>query len=118
MINPDEMARAPSEPANVDVDGTLKNLPQLKLRETPDTPENHFYKYFLELVEDNILSLLEYAPEGYIKDSLMGFLDEVNVLFSAGWLGDVDDIQILPLNSQVLQKREGYRDVLRYFFHA
>jgi len=116
VIDPDEMARVVSEPVNVDVDGTLRNLPQLKLRETPDTPENRFYKYFLELVEDKILSLLEYAPEGYIKDSLMGFLDEVNVLFSAGWLRDVGDIQVLPLNSQVLQKREGYRDVLRYFF--
>lgn len=116
VIDLDEMARVVSEPVNVDVDGTLRNLPQLELRETPDTPENRFYKYFLELVEDKILSLLEYAPEGYIKDSLMGFLDEVNVLFSAGWLRDVGDIQLLPLNSQVLQKREGYRDVLRYFF--
>ncbi|BAZ98549.1 DUF2357 domain-containing protein [Methanothermobacter sp. EMTCatA1] len=116
VVDPDGMVGVLSEPASFDGDGTLRVLPQLNLRETPDTPENRFYRYFLESVEEKILSLHESAPEGYIRDSLEGFLDEVNLLLSAGWLKDVGDIQALPMNSQVLQKREGYRDVLRYFF--
>ena len=71
----------------------------------PDTPENRFYRYFLETLEDLILELLDTAPEGYLKDSLMGFRDEVNVLLSAGWLREVGALRSLPLNSQVLQKR-------------
>ncbi|WBF08566.1 DUF2357 domain-containing protein [Methanothermobacter thermautotrophicus] len=116
VVDPNGLVGVLSDPASMDADGNIRNLPQLNLRETPDTPENRFYRYFLESLEDRILSLHESAPEGYIRDSLEGFLDEVNLLLSAGWLMDVGELQVLPLNSQVLQKREGYRDVLRYFF--
>ena len=115
-VDVDELPMVISDPASIDAGGTPLSLPQVHLRETPDTPENRFYKYFLENLEDLILELLETAPEGYLKDSLTGFRDEVNVLLSAGWLRGVGALMSLPLNSQVLQKREGYRDILRYFF--
>jgi predicted component of viral defense system (DUF524 family) len=116
VVDPNGLVGVLSDPASMDADGNIRNLPQLNLRDTADTPENRFYRYFLESLEDRILSLHESAPEGYIRDSLEGFLDEVNLLLSAGWLMDVGELRVLPLNSQVLQKREGYRDVLRYFF--
>ena len=115
-VDADELPMVISDPTSIDASGTPLNLPHVNLRETPDTPENRFYRYFLENLEDLILELLETAPEGYLKDSLMGFRDEVNILLSAGWLREVGTLRSLPLNSQVLQKREGYRDILRYFF--
>jgi len=104
------------EPVNIGSDGEIKNLPQVYLEETPDTPENRFYKYFLESLENLILRLLENSPKGYIKDSLKSFLDEIEYQLSRDWLRDVNRLEYLPLNSQVLQKRDGYRDILRYFF--
>lgn len=105
-----------SEPANITADGNIKKLPQVYLEESPDTPENRFYKYFLESLQHLILRLSENAPEGYIKDSLRSFLDEVDYQLSHDWLEDVGTLEHLPFNSQVLQKREGYRDILKYFF--
>lgn len=104
------------KPSNIGADGKIKNLPQVYLEETPNTPENRFYKYFLESLENLILRLLENSPKGYIKDSLKRFLNEVQYQLSHDWLRDVGRLEHLPLNSQVLQKRDGYRDILRYFF--
>lgn len=111
-----ELPSVISEPANINADGSIKNLPRVYLEESPDTLENRFYKYFLESLHHLILRLLEDAPKGYIKDSLRSFLDEVSYQVSHDWLEDVGTLEHLPLNSQVLQKREGYRDILKYFF--
>ncbi|MBC7100914.1 MAG: DUF2357 domain-containing protein [Methanobacteriales archaeon] len=111
-----ELPRTVSEPTGISAEGEIRNLPQVCLEETPDTSENRFYKYFLESLEDLILKLLEDSPEGYIRDSLKFFLDEVDYQLSFDWLKDVGAVEYLPLNSQVLQKRDGYRDILRYFF--
>jgi len=114
-LDPEELVSVIARPGSID-GGVPRVLPEVRLRETADTPENRFYRYFLESAEDLIMRLLETAPEGYIGDSLMGFLDDTRGFLSARWLMDVGELRVLPLNSQVLQKREGYRDVLRYFF--
>lgn len=114
-VDPEEIISVISTPGSID-GGIPRVLPEVRLRETPDIPENRFYRYFLESLEDLILRLLETAPEGYISDSLEGFLDDTRGFLSARWLMDVGELSVLPLNSQVLQKREGYRDILRYFF--
>ena len=45
----------------------------------------------------------------------MDYSDEVGYYLSQRWLKDVGRMQYTPLSSQVLQKREGYRDILKYF---
>lgn len=80
-----------------------------------DVPENRFYKNFLEQVNDLILNLLKKQRKGYIKDRLLEFQDEISYYLSLSYFKDISKMDYEPLNSQVLQKKEGYRDILEYF---
>ena len=80
-----------------------------------DTPENRFYKNFLELIEDLIVKLLKEAGSGYVKDKLLDYYEEINYFLSQRYFKDISKMNYAPLNSQVLQKKEGYRDILQYF---
>ncbi|MBP2046732.1 DUF2357 domain-containing protein [Methanobacterium aggregans] len=87
--------------------------------ETIDTSENRFLKYFLELldklIEDLIKQLLELKDEGYVLDELYKYQRIVQDYLSEKWVRNVGKLNYLPLNSQVIQKREGYRDIFKYF---
>lgn len=91
------------------------NINQISYQDSVDTPENRFIKYFLESLDILILDLIKKSEEGYVKDKLRDFSDEVGYYLSSKWLKDVGKMEYAPLNSQVLQKREGYRDILKYF---
>lgn len=80
-----------------------------------DVAENRFFKYFLELVRDLIEKLLDNSKEGYIKDKLTFFNEEIVYYLSNKLFGDIGTLDYIPFNSQVLQKREGYRDIFQFF---
>lgn len=84
--------------------------------DTLDNLENRFYKYFLELLEDVIVSLLSRIDDGYEKDKLKEYKEEVSYYLSSNYFKQISNLDYLPLNSQVLQKKEGYRDILKYYF--
>jgi len=84
--------------------------------ETLDIPENRFVKFFLEQVFDLIVKLRDVNKyEGYIQDRLQYFYEEVTDYLNDEWLKDVSPLTSIPMNSQTLQKREGYRDI--YYFY-
>jgi len=97
----------------------LDTITQRYHHETIDTPENRFLKYFLELldklIEDLIVQLLELEDEGYVLDELYKYQRIVQDYLSEKWVRNVGKLNYLPLNSQVIQKREGYRDIFKYF---
>ena len=72
-------------------------------------------KYFLELVRDLIEKLLDNSKEGYIKDKLTFFNEEIVYYLSNKLFADIGTLDYIPFNSQVLQKREGYRDIFNFF---
>ena len=80
-----------------------------------DVAENRFFKYFLELVRDLIEKLLDNSKEGYIKDKLIFCNEEIVYYLSNKLFGDIGTLDYIPFNSQVLQKREGYRDIFQFF---
>jgi predicted component of viral defense system (DUF524 family) len=90
-------------------------IDQVKYQDSIDTPENRFFKHFLESLDILIHDLINKSEEGYVKDKLLDYSDEVGYYLSQRWLKDVGRMQYTPLSSQVLQKREGYRDILKYF---
>ena len=100
---------------------TMKNYIPLEVLETTfaetlDIPENRFVKFFLEQVYDLILKLREsYKNKGYIKNRLDFFHEQISDFLSDQWLKDVGVLTSIPMNSQILQKKEGYRDV--YYFY-
>ena len=90
-------------------------IEQIKHEDIIDIPENRFFKYFLELVRDLIEKLLETSKEGYIKDKLLSFGDEIEYYLSAKFFNHISAMEYVPFNSQILQKKEGYREIFQYF---
>ena len=80
-----------------------------------DVPENRFYKNFLESIEYSINKLLEKSHEGYIQDKLLIYKEAISAYLSARYFKDISMMDYVPLNSQILQKKEGYRDILEYY---
>ena len=97
-----------------------KGYVPLKVNETKyidniDVPENRFYKNFLESIETLINELIKKAPEGYVKDKLLVYKEQISSYLSARYFKDISYMDYVPLNSQLLQKKEGYRDILEYY---
>lgn len=88
-------------------------------QENIDTPENRLLKYFLESLDKVINQLLISIEDndGYIKDQLLFYKQQVQDYLSDRWTAEVGRMDYLPLNSQVLQKKEGYRDLFKYFLN-
>lgn len=90
-------------------------IEQTKHEDIIDIPENRFFKYFLELIQDLIEKLISISKEGYIKDKLMSFKDEIEYYLSNKLFNHISSMDYVPYNSQVLQKKEGYREIFQFF---
>jgi len=90
-------------------------IDQTKHEDIIDIPENRFFKYFLELIRDLVEKLLENSKEGYIKDKLLSFSDEIEYYLSNKFFNQISTMEYVPFNSQILQKKEGYREIFQYF---
>ena len=90
-------------------------IEQTKHEDLIDIPENRFFKYFLELIRDLVEKLLESSKEGYIQDKLLYFRDEIGYFLSSKFFNHISAMEYVPFNSQILQKKEGYREIFQYF---
>ena len=90
-------------------------IEQVKHEDVIDIPENRFFKYFLELIQGLIEKLRADSPEGYISDKLLHFRDEIGYYLSAKFFNHISSMDYVPFNSQILQKKEGYREIFHYF---
>ena len=92
-----------------------------KYIETIDTPENRFFKYFLEFIRDLICDLYSDKDKNkdkdrnQVKDSLEKYYNIINSILSQRYFNEISRLEQIPLNSQVLQKKEGYREILKYY---
>ena len=113
-ISPDDLIDA-----ILDSEELCNNIPlsvnETKYEDTIDVSENRFYKYFLELISDLIDDLLTKINEGYAYDKLEVYKQELNYYLSQRYFKEISRLDHIPLNSQVLQKKEGYRDILSYY---
>jgi hypothetical protein len=91
------------------------NIHQVKHEDSIDTPENQFFKYFLEMLQNLVERLLKTSKEGYIQDKLKFFREEIDYYLSSKFFNHISSMDYVPFNSQVLQKKEGYRDIFQYF---
>ena len=86
--------------------------------DTVDTPENRLVKYFLEAVDKLVKDLLiSFEEPSYVKERLLIFNKKIQEYLSDKWLRDVGKLEHVPMNSKVLQKREGYRDIFKYYLN-
>jgi len=90
-------------------------IDQIKHEDVVDIPENRFFKYFLTLIRNLVDKLLRNSNEGYIHDKLLYFRDEIEYYLSAKFFNHISAMDYVPFNSQILQKKEGYREIFHYF---
>jgi predicted component of viral defense system (DUF524 family) len=96
---------------------TPTNFPIVSFAETTDTAENRYVKAFLEElrhISQRLKTALEKArrlASSREVDEWIYYLDDE--LASDAWRG-VGPPHAMPSNSQVLQKRAGYREILKY----
>ena len=90
-------------------------IEQIKHEDVIDIPENRFFKYFLELIQSLVEKLLTNSKEGYINDKLLYFRDEIEYYLSNKFFNHISAMDYVPFNSQILQKKEGYREIFHYF---
>ncbi|WP_405306126.1 DUF2357 domain-containing protein [Methanobrevibacter sp.] len=113
-INPDDLIDA-----ILDSEELYNNIPlrvnETKYEDTIDVAENRFYKHFLEQISNLIEELLTKIDEGYVYDKLKTYEKELDYYLSQKYFRDISRLDYIPLNSQVLQKKEGYRDLLSYY---
>ena len=117
LNNPDKLQKTESDIklANY-LNGFLPlEVDEISYKDSVDVAENRFLKYFLELVRDLIEKLLANSKEGYIQDKLRFFDEEVIYYLSNKLFTDIGTLDYIPYNSQVLQKKEGYRDIFQFF---
>jgi hypothetical protein len=67
------------------------------------------------LIRDLVEKLLESSKEGYIQDKLLYFRDEIGYFLSSKFFNHISAMEYVPFNSQILQKKEGYREIFQYF---
>ena len=121
ICSPEYLHEAKNPPVNWP--SSMKNfvpesINQSFYEDSADTPENRLLKYFLESIDTMIDSLIENLDEGsYIKERMILFDEKIEEYLSDKWLEDVGKLQIVPMNSQVLQKKEGYRNIFKYYLN-
>lgn len=83
-------------------------------RETVDTPENRFIKYALTSFLEFCSSIIQKASDGSrLKSEALQLEQKLEQYLSHSIFREISRLTTLPLNSPVLQRKEGYREVLR-----
>lgn len=93
-----------------------REFPVIETRETSDTAENRYVKFFLEELQLIAQRLAGSLARGRRTASLREVEDWINVLddeLSSGQWRRIGTFRNFPSNSQVLQKRRGYREILK-----
>ncbi len=91
--------------------------------ETIDTPENRVLKDLLLSLSYLISQLKNTINEGdkeamgYIYDRLAEYDTVLQEYLSEDWLNTIGILDNIPSNSQVLQKKEGYREIFKYYLN-
>ena len=82
--------------------------------ETADTPENRFLKHALMSFQSFCGSIKNKFPEkSRMKTEAALIEDKLGQYLSHSTFKEIPPPSILPLNSPVLQRKEGYREILR-----
>lgn len=84
--------------------------------ETTDIPENRFVKYVLETFVQFTLSIYNHPKATpFLKRDALSCFELLNKHLSMQIFKDISQLDIIPLNSPVLQRKEGYREILQTY---
>jgi predicted component of viral defense system (DUF524 family) len=96
---------------------TPRGMPVLEVAEVVDTPENRYIKYFLEecgqLAQWLSFNLEAQGKQGAAREAGFWVQQFQEILSHDVWRG-VGIMRQMPANSQVLLRRRGYKEMLRF----
>ncbi|MCD7936989.1 MAG: DUF2357 domain-containing protein, partial [Tannerellaceae bacterium] len=84
--------------------------------ETVDIPENRFVKYVLQVFLQTCFTIANHKAtisNPRLKKEALLVCEKLEQYLSFSLFKDISNLTILPLNSPVLQRQEGYREVLQ-----
>lgn len=93
-----------------------REFPVIETRETVDTAENRYVKFFVEelqLIAQRLASSLARSGRTASLREVEGWIHSLDEELSSGQWRRIGAFRKLPSNSQVLQKRRGYREILK-----
>ncbi|MFL6305874.1 MAG: DUF2357 domain-containing protein [Candidatus Sulfotelmatobacter sp.] len=96
---------------------TPRAMPVAEVVEITDTPENRYVKYFLEectLLAQWLATNLRAAGKAAVTREAEAWVLQLQELLAHDMWRGVGMMHQFPSNSQVLLRRRGYRDVLRF----
>ncbi|QOJ28705.1 MAG: DUF2357 domain-containing protein [Ignavibacteriales bacterium] len=97
--------RIPSLPLKI---STFKNT------ETVDSPENRFVKHVLQTFLDFVTSISKYSKgDSVFEREVIKATDIISEWLNNPIFREISAPSFLPLNSPTLQKKDGYREILR-----
>lgn len=91
-------------------------FPVIETRETSDTAENRYVKFFLEelrLIAQRLAGSLARGRRGASLREVEGWITFLDEELSSDQWRQIGTFRNFPSNSQVLQKRRGYREILK-----
>jgi len=95
------------------------NIHQHNIYETIDTPENRLVKHLLvslELLIKKVRTSLDKSDNNqFINRRLIDYYKEIEMWLMEDWMYNISELKYVPMNSQVLQKKEGYRQIFQLF---
>lgn len=94
---------------------TPTTLPTRDMADTFDTPENRYIKAFLEEFLDTCHLLTErltQAKKNHVAAEVRSWAESIGECLDWPMWDDVGAMRYMPTNSQVLQRRRGYREIL------
>ena len=89
--------------------------------ETVDTPENRFVKHTLTVYSDFLLKMeralvgTETSPQRHLRGEISRLREEMDGLLARDFFRGISKPDLLSVGSPVLQRKEGYREVLRWW---
>jgi predicted component of viral defense system (DUF524 family) len=94
-----------------------REFPVVETHETTDTPENRYVKFFIEelrLIAQRLAGTLARSGRRASLREVEEWIFRLDEELSSGLWRPIGSFHAFPSNSQVLQKRRGYRDVLKF----
>ena len=103
-----------SHPLSEKLSSVPSTLALTKKAETLDTPENQFVKFVLESFAGFCTLVAENSKSGTRSHSeASGLESEMRLMLEHSLFREQSNPSLIPLNSPVLQRKAGYREVLR-----
>jgi len=113
--SPDRLKLPDAHPLSGNMNSVPSRITVKQKTETADTPENRFIKHSLSTFMNlcTIIKLNDKVSNERLKSEASALEEKLSRFLSHSLFREISDPVSLPLNSPVLQRKEGYREVLR-----